>query len=191
MSLEVWTIIGIVFVVVWGMIIWDIVNGPVYPDDYGEEAEYETTPHNEKSPPSSQTYSGSPIEYRHFKYPTTDCLCHGGNRDINHSKDCSWKSETVDYDSDYQKMRMEDQEWSQDNWDNGLRRIFNQKVLEQSDKIQELLRLQTQLEILHNSSDIAFDHGAQMEYHRIQERIEQIMGNSSKGVNNKQDNKES
>ena len=187
MGTEIWIIIGIVVVVVWGMMIWEMVNSPIYPDDYGEETEYETSPHNEKSPPSSQTYSGN-LEYKHWKYPTTDCRCEMGVKVEKHTKCCgkdSWKNEGYpNPEFDRQKMKQEDQEWSQDNWDNGLRRIFHNKVLEQSEKIQELMRLQTELEILHNHSDISFDVSAQNEYHRIQERIEKLMGNSSK-VDNK------
>jgi len=190
MSSELWIIIGIVFVVVWGFIIWELITGPVYPDDYmivEEETESrDVPPTNEKSPPKSQTYSGSHLldllefdkpKYKHWKYPTTDCLCNGNNRDtVKHTKDCTWKSETVDFDSDYRKMKMEDQEWSEDNW--------NRKISQQTKDIQKLNRLQTELDILHNSSDISFDHGAQMECLRIQEKIEQLMGKSKIRVNN-------
>ena len=87
MGTEIWIIIGIIVVVVWGWMIWEMVNSPIYPDDYGEETEYETSPHNEKSPPSSQTYSGEPV-YKHWKYPTTDCLCQMGKPVENHTPDC-------------------------------------------------------------------------------------------------------
>ena len=51
---------------------------------------------------------------------------------------------------------------------------------EQSKGIQELHNLQNQLHILHNSSDIAFDHGAQMEYVRIQEQIKELKNRGKK-----------
>ena len=47
MSIEVWTWIGIVTVIVWGVIIYDIANSPVYPVDYNnddEEAELREVP---------------------------------------------------------------------------------------------------------------------------------------------------
>ena len=37
MSITVWITIGIVFVVVWGAIIWEFYNTPVMPDDYDNE----------------------------------------------------------------------------------------------------------------------------------------------------------
>jgi len=37
MPTTVWITIGIVFVVVWGTIIWEIYNAPVMPDDYNNE----------------------------------------------------------------------------------------------------------------------------------------------------------
>jgi|TARA_B100001564_G_scaffold333364_1_gene320978 hypothetical protein len=35
MSTTVWIAIGIVFVIVWGAIIWGVYNAPLMPDDYG------------------------------------------------------------------------------------------------------------------------------------------------------------
>ncbi len=191
MSVEIWIGIGIATVVIWGVIIWKLINSPIYPTDYKnveEEAETrDAPPTNEKSPPSSQTYSESPKpkltsgsptpKPTHFEYPTTDCLCMGMvNRQIKHTKDCSWKNETIDYESDYQKMRKEDQEWSEDNW--------NRKVNKQSEGIQRLHILQTQLDVLHSSSDIAFDSEAQRKSIRIQAEIDDLMGKSTKGVKN-------
>jgi hypothetical protein len=34
MSVSIWIAIGIIFVLVWGMIIWEMFNAPIYPDDY-------------------------------------------------------------------------------------------------------------------------------------------------------------
>jgi hypothetical protein len=34
MSTTVWVTIGIVFVIVWGAIIWEVYNAPLMPDDY-------------------------------------------------------------------------------------------------------------------------------------------------------------
>jgi len=95
MSIEVWTWIGIVTVIVWGVIIYDIANSPVYPVDYNnddEEAELREVPQYEKSPPKSQTYSGTDIDdkYKHWKYPTTNCQCQL-DKDLNlqdHTADC-------------------------------------------------------------------------------------------------------
>ena len=39
MSNEVWIAVGIVFVVVWGLIIWEAWTAPLMPDDYGIEDE--------------------------------------------------------------------------------------------------------------------------------------------------------
>ena len=39
MSTEIWIIIGIVFVIVWGAIIWEIWTAPLMPDDYMNEEE--------------------------------------------------------------------------------------------------------------------------------------------------------
>ena len=180
-----WVIIGIVvFVLIWVWLIWEGLNSPIMPDNYDirhtrRNAREGAPPTNEKSPPSSQTYSGSPIpKPHHFEYATTDCLCMGqGGTKHKHTKDCEWKSETVDYDSDYQKMRKEDQEWSEEVWD--------RKVDTQSEGIQRLHILQTQLDELHSASDIAFDSGAQRESIRIQAEIDDLMGKSTKGVNRK------
>ena len=96
MTLEVWIIIGIVVVVVWGLIIHEIRTTPVYRSDYinEEEAELREVPQNEKSPPKSQTYSGTidtsvPI-YKHWTYETTNCPCQMGVLVEEHTKDCTW-----------------------------------------------------------------------------------------------------
>ena len=34
MSSSVWIAIAIIFVIVWGLIIWEIYTAPLYPDDY-------------------------------------------------------------------------------------------------------------------------------------------------------------
>ena len=39
MSSSVWIAIAIIFVIVWGLIIWEIYTAPLYPDDYGIEDE--------------------------------------------------------------------------------------------------------------------------------------------------------
>ena len=111
MTLEVWIIIGIVVVVVWGLIIHEIRTTPVYRSDYinEEEAELREVPQNEKSPPKSQTYSGTidttvPI-YKHWTYETTNCLCQMGVSVEEHTKDCTWMWEN--HGIHYQYMRLE------------------------------------------------------------------------------------
>tara|TARA_R110000796_G_scaffold201335_1_gene317538 strand:+ start:94 stop:534 length:441 start_codon:yes stop_codon:yes gene_type:complete len=95
MSTEVWIVIGVVIVVVWGTIIWELMNSPVYPIDYKnveEEAETrDAPPTNEKSPPKSQTYSDphNP-QYKHWTYATTDCPCQMGKPVKKHTSDCAW-----------------------------------------------------------------------------------------------------
>jgi len=37
MSITIWIVIGIVVVLVWGSIIWEIWNAPLMPDDYMNE----------------------------------------------------------------------------------------------------------------------------------------------------------
>jgi len=37
MKIEIWIAIGIVFVVVWAIIIWEIYTSPITPDDYNKE----------------------------------------------------------------------------------------------------------------------------------------------------------
>jgi len=72
MSMGVLITIGVVFLVVWGVIGWEMYNAPIMPDDYEnylesefsinveEEAETrDAPPTNEKSPPKSQTYRGT------------------------------------------------------------------------------------------------------------------------------------
>jgi hypothetical protein len=95
-----------------------------------------------------------------------------------HTKDCAWKNETINYsESDsYQKMRMEDQEWSDED-------IWDRKVDAQSKNIQRLLILQNQLDVLMTTSDIAFDSGSQLESKKIQAEIDDLMGKSTKGDN--------
>jgi len=39
MSISVWIAIGLVFIIVWGFIVWEIYTAPVMPDDYGIEDE--------------------------------------------------------------------------------------------------------------------------------------------------------
>jgi len=39
MSITIWIVIGIVVVLVWGSIIWEIWNAPLMPDDYMNEEE--------------------------------------------------------------------------------------------------------------------------------------------------------
>ncbi len=39
MSITIWIVIGIVVVLVWGAIIWEIWNAPLMPDDYMNEEE--------------------------------------------------------------------------------------------------------------------------------------------------------
>ena len=34
MSMSVWIAIGLVFIIVWGFIVWEIYTAPLYPDDY-------------------------------------------------------------------------------------------------------------------------------------------------------------
>ena len=91
MSLELWIGIGVIFIVCWGFIIWELITGPVYSDNYTiveEEAEKrDAPPTNEKSPPKSQTYSDDRV-YKHWQYPTTDCLCQMGKPVENHTPDC-------------------------------------------------------------------------------------------------------
>ncbi len=41
MSITIWIVIGIVVVLVWGAIIWEIWNAPLMPDDYMNEEEVE------------------------------------------------------------------------------------------------------------------------------------------------------
>ena len=89
MTTELWITIGIITVVCWGMIIWELVNSPVYPDNYinEEETEIRDVPPYEKSPPKSQTYSDGP-DYKHWDYPHTDCLCQMGHTPKKHTKCC-------------------------------------------------------------------------------------------------------
>jgi len=37
MSTEVWIAVGIVFVIVWIALLWEIKNAPLMPDDYNED----------------------------------------------------------------------------------------------------------------------------------------------------------
>tara|TARA_R100000808_G_C2103051_1_gene119508 strand:- start:159 stop:311 length:153 start_codon:yes stop_codon:yes gene_type:complete len=37
MSTSIWITIGIIFVIVWGAIAWEMYNAPLYPDDYEEQ----------------------------------------------------------------------------------------------------------------------------------------------------------
>jgi hypothetical protein len=95
MSIGIWIGIGVVTIVVWSIIIWELVTAPVVdPNDYNVEEEAETRdapPTNEKSPPKSQTYSGTlDPQPKHWKYPTTDCQCQLGVPVKKHTKDCTW-----------------------------------------------------------------------------------------------------
>jgi len=88
-------IIGVVvFVLIWVWLVWEAINSPIMPDDYdirrSSRNTQEAPPTNEKSPPSSQTYSGTnQYEWntKHWKYATTDCLCQMKKVD-KHTKDC-------------------------------------------------------------------------------------------------------
>ena len=39
MALEIWVIIGIVSIVFWSWLIYEVMNAPIMPDDYGSEYE--------------------------------------------------------------------------------------------------------------------------------------------------------
>jgi len=73
MSMDLWIAIGIIGVIVWGVIILEVYHSPVYSDDYinEEEAEHETSPQYEKSPPNSQTDRGTTRNVAGFP-PTVD-----------------------------------------------------------------------------------------------------------------------
>ena len=144
MTLEVWIIIGIVVVVVWGLIIHEIRTTPVYRSDYineEEEAELREVPQNEKSPPKSQTHSGTidttvPI-YKHWTYETTNCPCQMGVLVEEHTKDCTWL------------------------WENhGIH--------------YQISELQKRYEELKSYSDISYDPTAQKEYMRLEVEIESL-----------------
>ena len=80
-----------VICLVWSWCIWEALNTPTMPDEYDNmmptrRNTQEAPSTNEKSPPSSQTYSG-PTKPRHWKYATTDCLCQMKQVKI-HTKDC-------------------------------------------------------------------------------------------------------
>mgnify|MGYP003121411602 FL=1 len=99
MTTELWITIGIITVVCWGMIIWELVNSPVYPDNYinEEETEIRDVPPYEKSPPKSQTYrdvNGKPYTW---EYPTSDCQCQVGVKVEKHTKDCEWMEDSTTY----------------------------------------------------------------------------------------------
>lgn len=49
MSIEVWITIGVIFVIVWGFIIRDIINAPMMSDDYGAEENPKTGFYNGES----------------------------------------------------------------------------------------------------------------------------------------------
>ena len=99
MTTELWITISIITLVVWGVIIWELVNSPVYPDNYTneEETEIRDVPPYEKSPPKSQTYrdiNGKPYTW---EYPTSDCQCHVGVKVEKHTKDCEWMEDSKTY----------------------------------------------------------------------------------------------
>ena len=99
MTTELWITIGIITLVVWGVIIWELVNSPVYPDNYTneEETEIRDVPPYEKSPPKSQTYrdiNGKPYTW---EYPTSDCQCQVGVKVEKHTKDCEWMEDSTTY----------------------------------------------------------------------------------------------
>ena len=102
MSTELWIGIVVITIVCWGMIIWELVNAPVYPDNFmnEEEAEYE------KSPPKSQTDRGTTRNVAQFppltaptkwEYPTSDCQCQMGVKVEKHTKDCEWMEDSTTY----------------------------------------------------------------------------------------------
>ena len=150
MTTELWIGIVVITVVCWGMIIWELVNSPVYPDNYinEEEAEYETSPHNEKSPPKSQTYRGKP---QTWEYPTSDCQCQMGGEVDRHTKDCEWKDEPNPEPLD------KDQEW-----------MMEQRHYQ---TLMEIRDLEKRLKELGEYSDIAVDQSAQREYLRVEKKL--------------------
>ena len=99
MTTELWIGIVVITVICWGMIIWELVNSPVYPDNYinEEETEIRDVPPYEKSPPKSQTYrdvNGKPYTW---EYPTSDCQCQVGVKVEKHTKDCEWMEDSTTY----------------------------------------------------------------------------------------------
>ena len=140
-------------VVVWGVIIWELVNSPVYPDDYVnesgidnfgmEETETRDDPPYEKSPPKSQTYRDTRV-YKHFQYPTSDCRCQMGVPVQEHTKDCD-------------QNRDKDQEWM-------VEHLHYQTLLEIRD-------LEKRLKELGEYSDISVDMSAQREYLRVEKKL--------------------
>ena len=88
-------IIGVVvFVLIWVWLVWEAINSPIMPDDYdirrSSRNTQEAPPTNEKSPPSSQTYSGT-TKPKNWTYATTDCLCQMKEVKV-HTKDCTIKN---------------------------------------------------------------------------------------------------
>jgi len=83
-----------IVVVIWSVCIWEAINSPIMPDDYGirwsTRNTQEAPPTNEKSPPSSQTYSGT-TKPKNWTYATTDCLCQMKEVKV-HTKDCTIKN---------------------------------------------------------------------------------------------------
>ena len=117
MILDVWVIIVIVVVVVWGVIIYEIKTTPSHPSDYinDEEAELREVPQNEKSPPKSQTYSGTIDpkiqDYKHWTYATTNCPCQLGEVPKSHTKDCTWMWENHGKNYQLSELNKKLQEW--------------------------------------------------------------------------------
>jgi len=146
MSVMIWWTIGIVGMIVWGWIIYEIRTSPAYPSNYinNEEAELREVPQNEKSPPKSQTYSGTisslnatylkdkPI--KQWTYATTNCPCQLGEVPRSHTKDCTWMWENHGINYQMSELRRELQKWT-------------------------------------DYSDISFDEAAQKEYIRLQVQI--------------------
>ena len=162
MSTELWIGIVVITIVCWGMIIWELVNAPVYPDNFmnEEEAEYETSPHNEKSPPKSQTDRGTTRNVAQFppltaptnwEYPTSDCQCQMGIEPDRHTKDCEWMEDRP------QEPLTKDEEWMKDqaHWAT----------------LREIGLLKKRLQELADYSDVAIDMSAQREYERIQKKL--------------------
>ena len=153
MTTELWIGIVVITVVCWGMIIWELVNSPVYPDNYinEEETEIRDVPPYEKSPPKSQTYrdvNGKPYTW---EYPTSDCQCQVGVKVEKHTKDCEWKDEPNPEPLD------KDQEW-----------MMEQKHYQ---TLVEIRDLEKRLKELGEYSDIAVDQSAQREYLRVEKKL--------------------
>ena len=162
MTTELWIGIVVITVVCWGMIIWELVNSPVYPDNYinEEETEIRDVPPYEKSTPKSQTDRGTTRNVADFppltaptnwEYPTSDCQCQVGVKVEKHTKDCEWKDEPNPEPLD------KDQEW-----------MMEQKHYQ---TLVEIRDLEKRLKELGEYSDIAVDQSAQREYLRVEKKL--------------------